>query len=135
MKPGLALSGAVMVALGAAAGACALGAGGVGVCASAGASNRKAAALIIRDRFSMMFSRSCAIEILTGQKRPGCPRCSLHRRIVPGRPTTVSNRAFMVIMPCCSTIGARPISVGDRRTAGRFALLEAANAAKRMDEP
>src|SRR3989442_1523175 len=62
MKPGLALSGAVVAALGVAAGACALGAGGVGVCASAGASNRKAAALIIRDRFSMMFSRSCAIE-------------------------------------------------------------------------
>src|ERR1700680_233661 len=79
MKPGLTLSGAPVVTLGAAAGACAPGAGGVGVCANAGASNRKAAALIIRDRFSMTFSRFCAIEILAVVKRPGCPRCSLHR--------------------------------------------------------
>src|SRR5437868_4832598 len=61
MKPGLAVSvavvlGVAVVVLGVAAGACALGAGGVGVCASAGASNSTAAALIIRDRFSMRFS-------------------------------------------------------------------------------
>ena len=56
MKPGLACSAVPVVAVG--AGACALGKVGVGVCANAGAISSTAAAVIMRDRFSMVFSRS-----------------------------------------------------------------------------
>src|ERR1700730_7493158 len=57
MKPGLAVSVDAVVVLGVAAGACVLPDGAAGSSASAAPRNRMAAAVIMRDRFNMRFSR------------------------------------------------------------------------------